>query len=265
MPSTPVAAPPAHLRIDRLTLEFGGVRALSEVSIDLAGGGIIGLIGPNGAGKTSLLNCISGFYRPTSGDVTLDGRSVLDMRRHQLAGQGIARTFQNLALFGEMSVYDNVAAGAPRGRRRLRGVPGLRPPGTGAAERDAVWAMLERFDLVQHARHPAHGLPFGTLKRVEFARALMARPRVLLLDEPAGGLTHTEVDELGGLITDVVRDLAPVVLLIEHHMGLILSVCSRIVVMDSGRTIADGPTEQVRHDPAVISAYLGGGADLAAR
>ncbi len=251
---------PPQLRIDRLSLEFGGVRAINEVSIDLGGGGICGLIGPNGAGKTSLLNCISGFYAPTSGDVTLDGRSLLRMRRHQLAGRGISRTFQNLALFGEMSVFDNVAVGATRSR---------------GMDRADVWSMLERFDLVGHARHPAQGLPFGTLKRVEFARALMSRPRLLLLDEPAGGLTHSEVDELGELIREVARGGAPAasklgpasgpsVLLVEHHMGLILSVCERIVVLDSGRKIADGPADQVRDDPAVIRAYLGGGADLAA-
>jgi len=248
----------AHLRIDQLSLEFGGVRALSDVSIDLAGGGICGLIGPNGAGKTSLLNCISGFYRPTAGDVTLDGRSVLAMRRHQLVRHGIARTFQNLALFPEMSVFDNVAVGASRSAPRLT----LR---SAAARRADVWAMLERFDLVEHATHPAHGLPFGTLKRVEFARALMSRPRLLLLDEPAGGLTHSEVDDLGVLIRRVATEFAAAVLLVEHHMGLILSVCERIVVLDSGRTIADGPVHEVRNDPAVIAAYLGGGQDLAAR
>lgn len=249
---------PAHLAVSRVGLEFGGVHALQDVSFDLGGAdrptaGICGLIGPNGAGKTSLLNCISGFYRPTQGDVTLDGRSLLGMHRHDLVGYGVARTFQNLSLFGGMSVFDNVAVGAARGRARRR------------RRRAEVWAMLERFDLVEQAQQLAHGLPFGTLKRVEFARALMSRPRLLLLDEPAGGLTHTEVDDLGRLILAVVEDLEPAVLLVEHHMGLILSVCQRIVVLDSGRTIADGPTDQVRNDSAVIDAYLGGGHDLAAR
>ena len=172
-------------------------------------------------------------------------------------GHGITRTFQNLALFPEMSVFDNVATGAARSHRFGR-APSRR-------EQSAdVWAMLDRFDLVDHATDRAQGLPFGTLKRVELARALLSRPRLLLLDEPAGGLTHAEVDDLGLLIREAVRDFGPAVLLVEHHMGLILSVCERIVVLDSGRKIADGPTDDVRNDPAVISAYLGGGQDLAA-
>ena len=250
---------PARLVIDGVSLEFGGVHALTGVSLELSGRGICGLIGPNGAGKTSLLNCISGFYTPTAGDISVDGTSLVTMRRHRLIRHGIARTFQNLALFGQMSVFDNVAAGASRSRT-------LRGPRVGAnARRAEVWSMLERFGLVGYAQNLAQGLPFGTLKRVELARALMSGPRLLLLDEPAGGLTHSEVDELGDLITEVVREFGPSVLLVEHHMGLILSVCERIVVLDSGRVIADGSTEQVRHDPAVITAYLGGGQDLASR
>src|SRR5690349_10272869 len=248
------------LRVDGVVLRFGGITALDEVGFTVADDEICGLIGPNGAGKTSLFNCVTRIYRPNAGSIRFGDVDVLGLRRHQVIRAGVARTFQNLALWPEMTVLQNTVVGAhgvqtPHLLPSLVGWPGSRKA-TKQVERDA-WVLLERLDLTEVAHLPAAGLPFGTLKRVELARALISRPSLLLLDEPAGGLTHSEVSELGALIQDLRDEKELSVLVVEHHMGLVMGICEHVVAMDFGRTIADGRPDEVQRHPDVIAAYLG--------
>ena len=251
---------PTILTVEGVAVRFGAVVALDGVSLTVRRGEICGLIGPNGSGKTTLFNCISGFYRPQRGTITLDGQRLGALDRHRMAHLGIGRTFQNLALFRSMTVRDNILVGAhPAGRSGFvagaLALPRVRREEAAAVARLAEVLGLLGLDAV--ADLPISALPFGTAKRVEIARALVSRPKLLLLDEPACGLNHAEVEELFTLLRDIRERFALSVLLVEHHMGLVMRICEHVVALASGRCIADGSPEQVQRTEDVVRAYLG--------
>ena len=229
----------ALLAVENVTRRFGGIVALADVSLTLEPGDIGGLIGPNGAGKTTLFNLITRLYKPNEGRIVFDGKDLTRTRPHRIVRLGIARTFQNVVLFQNMTVLENLLVGA---HTRMR------PFGESRGRREALEA-LEYVRLVDVADRLPGGLPFGTLKRVELARALVAKPSLLLLDEPAGGLNHEEVGELAGVIRKLRDDFDLTVLLVEHHMNLVMSVCDRVHVLNFGRSIAAGTPAEVRANP----------------
>jgi branched-chain amino acid transport system ATP-binding protein len=248
------------LAIRDVEIRFGGIVALDGVSFDLRRGMILGLIGPNGAGKTTLFNCLTRLYTPDRGSIEFDGRNILDIPAQRMTSLGIARTFQNLALFPSMSVFDNVRVGAHAQSRgdffsdSLR-LPWVRRQEAALAQR--AWEEIDYLDLRHVTHRRVADLPFGTQKRVELARALAARPKLLLLDEPAGGLNHVEVENLGQLFRRIRDERQVTMLLVEHHMNLVMSVSDRVVALDLGRKIAESVPEDLRKHPEVITAYLG--------
>jgi len=259
----PDAAPAALLSVEGVTVRFGGVTALDGVRFDVAPGQICGLIGPNGAGKTTLFNCISRLYTPSAGEIRFEGQPLSRVPRHRIAGLGVARTFQNLALFATMSVRENVRVGAHAFARGGFLAQALALPLARRSEREIAAladALIAECRLTDVADRLVGELPFGVKKRVELARALAISPKLLLLDEPAAGLNHEEVDALASEIVRL-RDARRLsVLLVEHHMNLVMRVSDQVVALDFGRLIADGTPASVRAHPEVVRAYLGAAA-----
>jgi branched-chain amino acid transport system ATP-binding protein len=249
------------LCINAVSVRFGGVVALDSVDFKVERGEICGLIGPNGAGKTTLFNCISRIYHPSAGGIEFDGTSLLGLSLHEIAGVGIGRTFQNLALFANMSARENIATGAHAWAKAGYVATAFQLASVREEERRIAIEVdrLVRFlDIESIADRAVATLPFGTRKRVELGRALMMRPKLLLLDEPAGGLNFEEVERLKQLIRDIRDRLQITVLLVEHHMNLVMTVSDHVVVLNFGRKIADGDPSSVRRSKDVIEAYLGG-------
>jgi len=247
------------LETDRLTITFGGVRAIDGVSVSIPSGQVFSIIGPNGSGKTTLFNLVSGIYTPNDGSIRLAGETVTGLAPDQLARRGLSRTFQNLQIFSRMSVLENVMVGRHRHERTgilsdLLYLPSVARQNK--ATRQAALAALGRVGLAETAERPASSLAYGALKRLEIARALASEPKVLLLDEPAAGCNPVETQDIDRVIRSLVQDGITVVL-VEHDMRLVMNISDRVHVLASGKTLTEGTPEQVRSNPAVIEAYLG--------
>lgn len=250
----------AMLEVTSLGISFGGLRAVDELSMKIEKGGLVGLIGPNGAGKTTAFNMLTGVYRPTDGGIRLDGQNLIGKKPHEICKLGVARTFQNIRLFKDLSVEDNVKVGLHNSTCYTLGSALLRLPGYWKAERRAherALELLSIFDMQDMAGQKAGSLPYGAQRRLEIVRALATEPKLLLLDEPAAGMNPSETAELMANICRI-RDMFHIaIMLIEHDMSLVMGICEGIAVLNYGKIIAKGTPEQIKNDPLVIEAYLG--------
>jgi branched-chain amino acid transport system ATP-binding protein len=245
---------PSRLRLDHVTKTFGGVHALTDLSLDVAAGQIVGLIGPNGAGKTTTFNVITGAYRASSGTVLLDGRAVTSEPPHRIARAGIMRTFQNIRLFPDMTVWEHLLVAQPHKGSLLRRLLPMRFSDPKTIER--AEEVLEFFSLGKVRNRLARSLPYGLQRKVEMARAVTARPRLLLLDEPVAGMNHDEAETIRTLMLRLRQDGLSI-LLIEHDMAFVMNLCDHLYVLDFGVLIAQGEPDEIRVNPAVLDAYLG--------
>jgi branched-chain amino acid transport system ATP-binding protein len=265
MEQRPLANPPGSagrpkLSVENLSLRFGGIVAINDLTFQVRQNVICGLIGPNGAGKTSLFNCVSCLYNPSEGRIIFDGNDITRCKSKDIARVGIARTFQNLALMKSLTVLQNVMLGGyHHGRTSLLRAPfvPVMHRSEETSQRRLAMELLERLQLDRLHDDRVDSLPYPTLKRVELARALAARPTLLMLDEPAGGLSHSEVDELAQTLVRVRDEFGLTVLLVEHHMGMVMNISDDVVVMDFGNKIAEGKPAEIKSNPRVIQAYLG--------
>lgn len=248
------------LHIEQLTHYFGGLKAVSDFNLDLQGGEVVGLIGPNGAGKTTVFNLITGVYRPTRGRIQFDGKDLVGMQSCDIVSMGIARTFQTIRLFRELSVLNNVRIGH-FSQARYGVASALFRSGPFRSEeeriREKAYELLETFNLAHYASSPAKALPYGEQRRLEIARALASNPKILLLDEPAAGMNPNEIDRLLETIAWLKDRFGLTIFLIEHQMRVVMGICQRILVLDFGETIAEGTPDEIRTNPRVLEAYLG--------
>lgn len=259
--------PGASVEVQDLTLTFGGVKAISSFSFRAEPGELAGVIGPNGAGKSSLFNCLSGAYTPTSGRVLMDGKDITSLRPHQRAELGLARTFQNLVIYPEMSVMENLLVGAQVGTSKSVFLSGLRIPKLVREERalmERAEAVVDALGLREYLGGSVVDMPYGVQKRLDIGRILLRRPRLLLLDEPLVGMTRFEKQELVSQIKKLHEELKPTILIVEHDVSVVMELAARIVVMNFGAKLAEGSAAEIQKDPRVIEAYLGGASEESA-